>query len=201
MSPHRRHPAWATISGDPTWRLSCDESRDIVLITGGNSGISCVRPRTRARAGWHVVIASRDRPASEEAIRRITSESGAGAASEMGLDLGSTTSVRALAREIQAGHVGLRALVCNAGLQVTTGPRLSADGYEVTFAVNHLVHFLLTNLLFQQLVANGPARIVVVASGVHDPTLWTGMPKANITDVRPRGDCAARREFNAGSPT
>jgi NAD(P)-dependent dehydrogenase (short-subunit alcohol dehydrogenase family) len=158
-------------------------NRDVVLITGGNSGIGFECARELARAGWHVVIASRDRRRSEEAIRRITGESGAGAASEMGLDLGSTTSVRALAREVQAGHVGLRALVCNAGLQVTTGPRLSADGYEVTFAVNHLGHFLLTNLLFQQLVANGPARIVVVASGVHDPTLWTGMPKANITDV------------------
>ena len=122
----------------------------------------------------------------------------------MGLDLGSTTSVRALAREVQAGHVGaLRALGCNAGLQVTTGPRLSADGDEVTVAVNHLGQFLLTNLLFQQLVANGPARIVVVASGVHDPTLWTGMPKANITDVSTLAATAARAPASsaAGSPT
>jgi NAD(P)-dependent dehydrogenase (short-subunit alcohol dehydrogenase family) len=158
-------------------------NRDVVLITGGNSGIGFECARELARAGWYVVIASRDRRASAEAVRRIAGESGEGAAWEMGLDLGSTASVRALAREIQARHTDLRALVCNAGLQMTTGPRLSADGYEVTFAVNHLGHFLLANLLFQQLLANGPARIVVVASGVHDPTLWTGMPKASITDI------------------
>src|SRR4029077_1165341 len=139
--------------------LRSDNRPRSTLITGGNSGIGFECARELARAGWHVVIGSRDRRASAEAVRRIAGESGDGAASEMGLDLGSTTPVRALAREIQSGHAGLRALVCNAGLQMTTGPRLSADGYEVTFAVNHLGHFLLTNLLFQQLVANAPARI------------------------------------------
>ena len=68
----------------------------------------------------------------------------------------------------------------DAGLQVTAGPRLSADGFEITFAVNHLGHFLLANLLLERLVAHGPARIVVVASGVHDPKLRTGMPKADV---------------------
>ena len=77
----------------------------------------------------------------------------------------------------------LRALVCNAGLQVWSGPQLSADGYESTFAVNHLGHFLLTNLLLDRLARNAPARIVIVASGVHDPKLRTGMPKAAVGDI------------------
>jgi NAD(P)-dependent dehydrogenase (short-subunit alcohol dehydrogenase family) len=100
----------------------------------------------------------------------------------MGLDLGSLASVRAFVREIEARDVPLRALVCNAGLQFMRGPRLTPDGYETTFAVNHLGHFLLTNLLLERLIANAPARIVVVASGVHDPKLRTGMPKASVTD-------------------
>ena len=77
----------------------------------------------------------------------------------------------------------LRALVCNAGVQFTHGPQRTPEGYETTFAVNHLGHFLLTNLLLPALLAHAPARIVVVASGVHDPKLRTGMPKANVADL------------------
>ena len=91
--------------------------------------------------------------------------------------------MRRFAGEIAGKNVPLRALVCNAGLQVMKGPRHSPDGFELTFAVNHLGHFLLTNLLLARLLANAPARIVIVASGVHDPKLRTGMPKPSITDL------------------
>ncbi len=158
-------------------------ARDVVLVTGGNSGIGFECARELARQGGHVLIASRDRRASAGAVRRIIDESGAGAASELGLDLGSTASVRAFAQTITTGGIPLRALVCNAGLQVSGAQRRSADGFELTFAVNHLGHFLLTNLLLSHLLAHAPARIVVVSSGVHDPTLFTGMPKPAITDV------------------
>src|SRR5262245_12427914 len=157
-------------------------SRDVALITGGNSGIGFECARQLARRGWHVLIASRNRAMSAEAVQRIVHESGADAASELGLDLGSTASVRELAREVDARDLPLRALVCNAGLQVWSGPTMSADGYESTFAVNHLGHFLLTNLLLERLARNAPARIVVVASGVHDPKMRTGMPKAAVSD-------------------
>jgi light-dependent protochlorophyllide reductase len=158
--------------------------RSTVLVTGGNSGIGFECARTLARAGWHVLIASRNRDASADAVRRITGESGNDAVSAMSLDLGSLDSVRRFAREIEAADVPLRALVCNAGLQVSRAPQRSADGFELTFAVNHLGHFLLTNLLVRRLAANAPARIVIVSSGVHDPKLRTGMPKARITDIR-----------------
>jgi light-dependent protochlorophyllide reductase len=158
-------------------------TRQTVLVTGGNSGIGYEAARALARAGWHVLIASRNRDASAAAVARIARESGADAASELGLDLGSLDAVRAFACEIAVRDVPLRALVCNAGLQMTSGPKLSPDGFEMTFAVNHLGHFLLTNLLLGRLLAHGPARIVVVASGVHDPKLRTGMPKADVRDL------------------
>jgi NAD(P)-dependent dehydrogenase (short-subunit alcohol dehydrogenase family) len=101
----------------------------------------------------------------------------------MRLDLSSLASVRHFVREVDATDLPIQALVCNAGLQLGRGPQRSADGFELTFAVNHLGHFLLTNLLLRRLAANAPARIVVVASGVHDPKLRTGMPKPRITDV------------------
>jgi NAD(P)-dependent dehydrogenase (short-subunit alcohol dehydrogenase family) len=154
--------------------------RDTALVTGGNSGIGLECARALARAGWHVVIASRNRDVSAEAVRTIVAECGPDAVSALGLDLGSLDSVRRFAAELDLRP---KALVCNAGLQVTHGPQLSADGFEVTFAVNHLGHFLLTNLLLKRLLASEPARIVVVASGVHDPKLRTGMPKADVADL------------------
>lgn len=153
----------------------------MILLTGGNSGIGYACARRLARDGQAVVIASRDRVASAAAVARIRDETGNAGISEMGLDLGSCAAVRAFAREVEERDLPIRAMVCNAGLQAS-GKRLvrSADGYERTFAVNHLGHFLLVNLLLRRLAAHTPARILIVASGVHDPKCRTGMPKPDV---------------------
>ena len=146
--------------------------RGAILVTGGNSGIGyeCVRRLARERVP--IIIASRDRAASAAAVQRVQDETGNKDVSEMGLDLGSLAAIRAFAQEIAERDVTFRAVVCNAGLQ-TSGKKvvLSTDGFERTFAVNHLGHFLLVNLLLRRLAANPPARVMVVASGVHDPKL------------------------------
>jgi NAD(P)-dependent dehydrogenase (short-subunit alcohol dehydrogenase family) len=156
--------------------------KGVVLVTGGNSGIGFECARELARRGSRVLIASRNQEASEQAVRRIARESGEGSASALALDLGSLASVRAFAKEIEARDLPITALVCNAGLQMNTGPKLTPDGFESTFAVNHLGHFLLTHLLLSRLLANAPARILVVASGVHDPAMKTMMPHPAIPD-------------------
>lgn len=155
--------------------------RGAILVTGGNSGIGFECVRQLAREPYPIIIASRDRAASAAAVARLTAETGNRSISEMGLDLGSLAAVRAFAQEVAERDVPLHAIVCNAGLQ-TSGKKavLSSDGYERTFAVNHLGHFLLVNLLLRRLAANPPARIMIVASGVHDPSLRTGMPKPDI---------------------
>jgi light-dependent protochlorophyllide reductase len=157
--------------------------RRSVLVTGGNSGIGLECARSLARAGRHVLIASRDRSASEAAVRGIAAESGAGRIEALQLDLASLDSIRALVAELESRDLALDALVCNAGIQFFQGPVRNAQGYELTFATNHLGHFLLTNLLLARLAANAPARIVVVASGVHDPERVTGMPKPDVTTI------------------
>ncbi len=168
--------------------------RDVALITGGNSGIGFECARQLARQGWQVLIASRNREASVQAVRQIAQESGVEAASEASLDLGSLASVRALVKEIEQRDLPLRALVCNAGLQIINGPQFSSDGFERTFAVNHLGHFLLTNLLLTRLIATGSARIVIVSSGVHDPKRKTGMPRPAVTDLKTLSTTGGPRE-------
>ena len=157
--------------------------RPTVLVTGGNSGIGFECARRLAKQKYSIIIASRDRTASAQAVRRIQADSGSDDVIEMGLDLGSLAAVRAFAQEIEARDVALHAVVCNAGLQTGRGLVLTPDGFERTFAVNHLGHFLLVNLLLCRLLANAPARVVVVASGVHDLKLRTGMPKAAVGDL------------------
>jgi NAD(P)-dependent dehydrogenase (short-subunit alcohol dehydrogenase family) len=78
------------------------------------------------------------------------------------------------------GQTPIDALVLNAGVQCV-GPRQSADGYELTFAVNHLAHYLLTRLLAPHL--SGGGRIVITTSGTHDPLEKTGMPAPRHADA------------------
>jgi NAD(P)-dependent dehydrogenase (short-subunit alcohol dehydrogenase family) len=155
-------------------------NRQTVLVTGGNSGIGFECARRLARERYPVIIASRDREASRAAVARLQADTGNDAITDMELDLGSCAAVRRFAEEIAARDVPLHAVVCNAGLQTSGALVRTPDGVERTFAVNHLGHFLLVNLLLGRLLAHAPARIVVVASGVHDPKLRTGMPKPNV---------------------
>jgi NAD(P)-dependent dehydrogenase (short-subunit alcohol dehydrogenase family) len=83
--------------------------------------------------------------------------------------------------------------VCNAGVQVVSGTEWTADGFEMTFGVNHLGHFALVQGLLDELAH--PARIVVVSSGTHDPSKHTGMPHPGYTSAadlaRPRAEQSA----------
>jgi len=158
-------------------------SKQSVLITGGNSGIGYECALELAKQGCQVFIASRDKEASKKAVEKITQETKNKFVVAMELDLGCFTSIRRFAKEVEEKNLPINTLICNAAVQMNKTLSLSPDGYELTFAVNHLGHFLLTNLLLKRLLANSPARIVVVASGVHDPKLITGMPKPFFSDL------------------
>src|SRR5437588_458064 len=113
-----------------------------------------------------VVIAGRDRARTEQARRWVIERSGSDRVDMALADFSRLAEVRRLADEILAGHNRLDVLINNAGL-FSPHYRLSADGFELTFAVNHLAPFLLTNLLLDRLKASKPARIVTVASEAH----------------------------------
>lgn len=141
-----------------------------VIITGGNSGLGfeCAKAIAHAHQGWHIVLACRSNEKGMQAVDIITSETDNKNVSMLQLDLASLESVRNFVNKYQmTNNPPLRGLVCNAGLAVRKGTQYTKDGFELTFGVNHLGHFLLTNLLLDQFVE--PGRIAVVSSGTHDP--------------------------------
>ena len=148
-----------------------------VIITGGNSGLGyeCARAIASAHAGWYVIIASRSQERASEAVQRLIKETGNTQIEAMALDLASLESVRSFAQVfVERGLPPLHTIVCNAGIQIVTGMTYTKDGFETTFGVNCLGHFLLVNLLLPHLVA--PARIIFVSSDTHNPAKRTGMP-------------------------
>src|SRR5437899_2734222 len=108
------------------------------IVTGGNSGLGyqCALAIVAASPEWHVVIAGRDHYKSMEAARSLAARSGNQNIVAMQLDLGSFASVRQFAADF-AGRAmpPLKAIVCNAGVQITSGLTFNSDGYETTFAV------------------------------------------------------------------
>src|SRR6186713_2485108 len=130
-----------------------------VLVTGANAGIGKWTAIGLAQLGADVVLHARN-PEKGRAAREEIERAGGGTAVDLLLaDFASLAEVRRLAAEVLERYDRLDVLVNNAGL--IAGRRVeTADGFESTFAVNHLAPFLLTNLLLDRLLASAPARIV-----------------------------------------
>ena len=141
-----------------------------IILTGGTSGLgyACAGTIAASHPDWHLIIASRNQIQGTQVVNTLKNKTGNEQVEWMPLDLASLDSVRAFAREVTVRDLPpLHAVICNAGLQVASGTTYTQDGFETTFGVNCLGHFLLVNLLLRQLVA--PARIVFVSSDLHDP--------------------------------
>ncbi len=159
-----------------------DQSGRTAVVTGGNSGIGLAAARDLARRGAKVVIACRSLEKGEAAISQIRSELGTAGNEAMldlrQLDLADLASVRAfsgLAAEFAPDGIDL--LLNNAGLMAP--PRKeTADGFELQFGTNHLGHFALTGLLFDELKKKPGSRVVTVSSNVHK------MGKMNFDDLQ-----------------
>ena len=156
-----------------------------VIITGGNSGLGYYCAETIARSGqdWHIIIASRNLLTVEEAVHNLIAETEYPYIEGMALDLASLTSVRQFAQDFITGErPPLQAIVGNAGIQVISDTLYTEDGFEMTFGVNHLGHFLLVNLLLPQL--SDRSRIVFVSSDTHNPNTNTGMPDPQYQEAK-----------------
>jgi NAD(P)-dependent dehydrogenase (short-subunit alcohol dehydrogenase family) len=138
----------------------------ICIVTGGNSGIGKATVTGLAQLGATVVIACRDANKGKAAKGEIAAETGSNDLHVMQLDLASLESVRAFAAAFTAKFSRLDVLVENADV-MTRKRELTADGLEMNFGVNHVGHFLLTELLLPLLKTSAPSRIVVVSSNMH----------------------------------
>ncbi len=146
-----------------------------VVVTGGNSGIGLETAVALGQMGARVLITARNASRGEAAVAQIAQRIGAVGSVELVIfDLADLASVRAGAAEILDRCPELHVLVNNAGLVLTERSE-SVDGYESTFATNHLGPFLLSTLLLDRLVASAPSRIVNVASTAHSAARH-GMP-------------------------
>jgi NAD(P)-dependent dehydrogenase (short-subunit alcohol dehydrogenase family) len=139
--------------------------RRTVLITGSTDGLGRACAVDLAAGGATVLIHGRSEPRARSALEEIRRESGSDELRACAADLSSLDEVRSLAERVASDEGRLDVLVNNAGIALGDEQRrLSADGYELTFAVNYLSHFLLTALLLPLLERSAPARIVNVAS-------------------------------------
>ncbi len=165
-----------------------DLSGQVALVTGANTGIGRITARELARRGADVFLATRSLARTEPVLGEIAQLSGRpGAAQWIELDLADLASVRACAERFLASGRPLHLLVNNAGLGGQRG--LTRDGLEMAFGVNHMGHFLLTQLLRERLLASAPARVVTVASRAHQwaPGLdWDALrqPTRSLTGIR-----------------
>lgn len=174
--------------GNGTSRAMAEHTADltgkVAIVTGANSGIGYETAVALAAMGATVVMAVRNPDKGADARQALLDRTGADPDRVVlgALDLASFASVRAFAAWFLDAYDRLDVLVDNAGLILSERSE-TVDGYEMTFGVNHLGHFLLTDLLTERLVASAPSRVVVVSSLAHR---WAvrGLDRADLQSTR-----------------
>jgi retinol dehydrogenase 12 len=152
----------------------------IAMITGGNSGIGFATASKLAARGFHVILASRNQQKSAEAITRMRAAIPSASVESIPLDLASFAAIRQCVATFQAKGYPLHILINHAGGSFPVKQaQFTADGFEMTFGTNHLGHFLLTNLLLNDLKRSAPSRVITVSSQLHIPG-YGGGPRPNF---------------------
>ncbi|NJK47153.1 protochlorophyllide reductase [Candidatus Gracilibacteria bacterium] len=169
------------------------DGRSTVIITGASSGVGLYAAKALANKGWHVIMACRNLPKTEKAAQEV--EMPPGRYTIMEIDLADLVSVRKFVQNFRKTGRNLRALVCNAAIYMPLlkEPLRSPEGYELSMATNHLGHFLLCNLLLEDL-KNSPEsdrRMVILGTVTHNPDELGGK-------VYPRPDLGNLEGFAAG---
>lgn len=157
----------------------------VVMVTGATQGIGMETARGLARLGATVVIVGRNAEKGARVVSELVADTGNAAIAFLGAELSRQAALRQLADEFRGKYSRLDVLVNNAGAVSNGGREVTPDGFEKTWAVNHLAYFLLTHLLLGELAAattpTTPARIVNVSSSGHK------MGRLNFDDLQAEG--------------
>ena len=167
--------------------------KSTVAITGASSGVGLYAAKALAQRGWHVVMACRDLPKTEKAAQTV------GMPQEsytiMHIDLASLESVREFVKDFRASGKPLDALVCNAAIYMPLlkEPLRSPEGFELSVATNHVGHFLLCNLMLEDLKQSKASepRLIILGTVTHNPDELGGK-------IPPRPDLGDLKGFEAG---
>ena len=146
-------------------------NKPTVIITGASSGVGLQAARALTQKGWFVVMACRNLEKTHKAAKEV------GIAIQdyqaLYLDLASFSSVRKFVQDFRASGRKLDALVCNAAVYypLLKEPIRNEDGYEISVATNHLGHFLLCNLMLEDLQKSGnpQPRLVILGTVTANP--------------------------------
>ncbi|MEM9136002.1 MAG: protochlorophyllide reductase, partial [Cyanobacteria bacterium P01_F01_bin.42] len=147
------------------------EYQPVVIITGASSGVGLYGAKALIERGWHVVMACRNLDRAKEAAQRLNFPSDSYSLQK--IDLGSLESVREFVTTFRESGRPLKALVCNAAIYepLLKQPKWSPEGYELTMTTNHLGHFLLANMMVEDLQQSPESdkRLVILGSVTHNP--------------------------------
>ncbi|NCY15722.1 MAG: SDR family NAD(P)-dependent oxidoreductase [Actinobacteria bacterium] len=150
-----------------------DLTGEVVVITGGSTGIGFETARALGAAGASIMITARSEEKGEDAVARLRDLVPGGAFDYEILELGSLDSVRACAADLRRRLPRIDVLVCNAGIMAVPFGRTD-DEFELQFGTNHLGHFVLVGRLLPSLLLASPSRIVLLSSAGHGMSdiLW-----------------------------
>jgi len=193
------------------WRSSkwglCTSTRvltgQVIVITGANSGLGAEAAKDFAKRGATVILACRSFENTKDILKDIRVSTGNNDVHYMHLDLANLESVREFSVEVAAKYPVIYALVCNAGVWLPMDKHMkTSDGFEIHAGVNHLGHFLLTNLLLDKLEESAPSRVVVVSSSLqssgkldfttYDHFQEGRQPDPNSKSFAPTGYCDSK---------
>ena len=167
--------------------------KSTVVITGASSGVGLYAAKALAQKGWDVVMACRDLEKAQKAASAV--EIPPDSYTIMHIDVGSLESVRQFVKDFRASGKSLDALVCNAAIYMPLlkEPLRSPEGFELSVATNHLGHFLLCNLMLEDLKnsASTAPRLVILGTVTHNPDELGGK-------IPPRPDLGELDGFAAG---
>ncbi|MEB3336172.1 MAG: protochlorophyllide reductase, partial [Leptolyngbyaceae bacterium] len=164
------------------------DQKSTVVITGASSGVGLYSAKAMAQRGWHVVMACRNLDKAQQAAETVGIPQDS--YSLIQIDLGSLESVRQFVKVFRARGFSLDALLCNAAIYMPLlkEPLRSPEGFELSMATNHLGHFLLCNLMLEDLKKSSfsDRRLVILGTVTHNPDELGGKipPRPDLGDLQ-----------------